>query len=87
MGVLLGARARLKGGTAAGSDGLVAEIFKAIPWDALRLIRHSFQEIHDQKKPLPDSWRALCVQLIPKLSVNQTFGDTREISLLSVMSK
>eukprot|EP00959_Pyramimonas_sp_CCMP1952_P379147 7941855-Pyramimonas_sp.AAC.1 len=35
MGVLLGARARLKGGAAAGCDGLVAEMLKAMPWECI----------------------------------------------------
>ena len=86
MGVLLAARARLKSGTSAGADGLVSEILKEIPWHTLRIIRQSFQAIYDQRVPSPDSWRKLCIQLIPKMKPAKTFDDARAICLLSVMS-
>ena len=87
IGLFMRARSRLKAGKAVGKDNISVSMLKHIPWSACLVILRCFQHLFKREASVPEEWRQICIQLMPKSPKTCEFSDTRALSLLSCFSK
>eukprot|EP00959_Pyramimonas_sp_CCMP1952_P283947 5935455-Pyramimonas_sp.AAC.1 len=76
MGLLLRARARLRGGKATGLDGISASVPKALPWEALRHVLVCCQKLYERQIVSPLAWRRILVSFMLKGPRARSFDET-----------
>eukprot|EP00973_Karenia_brevis_P073142 10159766-Karenia_brevis.AAC.1 len=88
FGDVVGARAALSNGTAGGKDGLVSEIWTAIPF-ALMLVIWLYFKLRAEygHGEVSDAWRTWCLVGLPKIRNPIVFSEFRYICKSPVLQK